>query len=170
MKDNFDRCLAFVLKEEGGYTDDTRDPGGITNLGVTRATWQQWVGHVVSPQEMKDLTPSLVTPLYRERYWNPVKGDIMPSGLDLCLFDSGVNQGPGTAVKVLQTILGVTADGAFGAKTAAALEGKPLSELVQKFCQERTARYHNTKNFDLYGKGWLKRVERCQSEALAHLP
>lgn len=36
MRENFEHCLAAVLKHEGGYVDDKRDPGGATNLGCTK--------------------------------------------------------------------------------------------------------------------------------------
>ena len=34
----FQTCLLRILKHEGGYSDDPRDPGGATNRGVTLAT------------------------------------------------------------------------------------------------------------------------------------
>jgi lysozyme family protein len=99
-----------------------------------------------------------------------VHGDDMPSGLDLCLFDAGVNQGQNTAIKMLQDVLIVKADGLLGPKTMAALAEQPLSKVIKDYCRERSARYCETKNFPLYGKGWLRRAEDCQAAALALLP
>ncbi len=44
----FADCLAFVLEEEGGYSDMPGDPGGATNMGITRATLADWRGKPVS--------------------------------------------------------------------------------------------------------------------------
>jgi lysozyme family protein len=167
MIDNFDDCLDFVLKWEGGYTDDTRDPGGITNLGITKATWQSWTGHAVTAQEMKDLTVDKVKPLYQQRYWNAVKAFAMPSGVDLCLFDSAVNQGPSTAIMTLQKVLGTFVDAHIGPATMELVSMNSPSSIIHDFCEERRKRYTQTKNFNIYGKGWLRRLDACQTTALA---
>ena len=81
MKNNFEQCLAFVLKEEGGYVNDAHDPGGATNFGVTKATYEQFIGHPVSIQDMQSLTVEQITPLYRGMFWDAVHGDDLPAGL-----------------------------------------------------------------------------------------
>ena len=78
MKENFDKSLAIVLKHEGGFTNDKRDPGnslpdgreGSTMLGVTQANWENYVGHAVTQDDMKKLTVEAVKPFYKQRYWN----------------------------------------------------------------------------------------------------
>ena len=87
MKENWEDCLSHILKSEGGYVNHPQDPGGETNLGVTRRVWQDWVKREVADGEMRTLTPEMVSPLYKARYWDAVKGDDLPSGLDLCVFD-----------------------------------------------------------------------------------
>ena len=79
MIGNFQTALKNLLEDEGGFSNDKRDPGGITNLGVTLRTWQQWQRRVVDAQEMRNLTADQVTPLYREKYWSAVKGDQLPN-------------------------------------------------------------------------------------------
>ena len=67
MKENWERALAAVLHHEGGYVNHPSDPGGITNLGCTKATWEKWCGRPVTEQDMRELTPNDVAPLYKER-------------------------------------------------------------------------------------------------------
>jgi lysozyme family protein len=63
MKKNFDHCLELLLSHEGGFVNHPKDPGGMTNLGVTRATYEQFVGRHVTEDEMRALTPEIVAPL-----------------------------------------------------------------------------------------------------------
>ncbi|WP_082555208.1 glycoside hydrolase family 108 protein [Devosia sp. Root635] len=115
MDRNFARALSAVLKQEGGYVDHPADPGGATNMGITHKTLARW--RMVSPwwklpkSAVMELQRPEAAKIYRANYWDAVRGDDLPSGLDLALFDFAVNSGPGRAVKMLQTIVGVTADG-----------------------------------------------------------
>lgn len=100
----FDHALKLILKHEGGYVNHPRDPGGETNLGVTKRVWQRWVGR--TDVDMRALTPAKVAPLYKAQYWDKVRGDDFPPALSLVLFDFGVNAGVSRAVKMLQRIVG----------------------------------------------------------------
>ena len=82
MLSNFPAALALVLKAEGGFVNHPNDPGGMTNLGVTRNVWQEWVNRDVDEAEMRSLTPELVTPLYKQRYWDACKCSDLPRGVD----------------------------------------------------------------------------------------
>jgi len=82
MKENFESCLKSVLLHEGGYVNHPADPGGITNLGVTKRVWEEWVGHEVDEKTMRGLTPEIVGPMYKAKYWDKIKGDDLPSGVD----------------------------------------------------------------------------------------
>ena len=95
MKENFDKSLEMLLHHEGGYVWDKRDPGGETMKGVTRAVYEQWVGRQVMDGEMKTLTDADVAPIYKTNYWNRIRGDDLPSGLDFAAFDWAVNSGTG---------------------------------------------------------------------------
>ena len=102
MKHNYDTCLEMILHHEGGYVNHPKDPGGETNLGVTKRVWEEHGGE----KDMKDLTVEDVAPIYKKSYWDRVKGDDLPDGLDLCVFDFGVNAGTGRAAKYLQSMIG----------------------------------------------------------------
>ena len=161
---NFKECLALVLKSEGGWVNNPKDPGGETNLGVTKAVWEEWVGHPVN--SMKNLTPELVAPLYEQRYWRPCYGEVLPRGLDLLSFSMAVNAGPGRSVKLLQQSLGCIPDGVIGPATRSLICASNPATLISKFSETRREYYRALKNFPVFGHGWLSRVDREEKEAL----
>ena len=163
MKENFDSALAHVLKSEGGWVNNPKDPGGETNLGVTKVVWEAWVGHPV--ETMKGLTPEDVAPMYRKKYWDAVHGDDLPTGVDYLAFDFAVNAGPGRSVKLLQQALGVTADGAIGPGTLAAIKAADPKALVEKFSEMKENFYKSLPTFGTFGTGWLRRVAEVKTIA-----
>ena len=100
---NFSECLDIVLKSEGGFVNNPADPGGMTNLGVTKKVWEEYTGHEADEKVMRSLTPEKVAPLYEQRYWRPTYCEVLPRGLSLLVFSMGVNAGPGRSVKLLQS-------------------------------------------------------------------
>ena len=113
MQNNYLTSLEMVLLHEGGYVNHPKDPGGETNLGVTKRVYLEFGG----TKDMKELTPEDVAPLYKKLYWDKIKGDELPSGVDWCVFDWGVNSGTSRSAKALQRIVGTRDDGHIGPKT-----------------------------------------------------
>jgi len=165
MLSNWPASLALVLKSEGNFVNHRNDPGGMTNLGVTRNVWRDWVNRDVDEAEMRSLTPELVTPLYKARYWDAVKADDLPRGVDYVVFDAAVNMGPGRAARLLQAALGVAADGAIGRATIAAATAADPVELLEAFNLGKEAFYQSLPTFATFGKGWLNRVAHVQDAA-----
>ena len=133
MKSNFEDCLARVLASEGGFVNHPKDPGGMTNLGCTKATWEEYVGHSVSEADMRALKPDDVAPLYKRKYWDRASCDLLPSGLDYAVFDAAINSGPGRAVKWLQEVAGTPVDGVVGRKTLDAVSAFSTLEIIAQF-------------------------------------
>lgn len=165
MRGNFDKALATVLKHEGGYVNHPQDPGGETNLGVTRRVWQEWVKRELREDEMRTLTPEMVAPLYKQMYWDAVRGDDLPAGVDLCVFDCAVNAGVGRASRFLQQVVGVTADGKIGPRTLAAVTAKPADEVVDEFTKLREAHFKSLSTFATFGRGWMRRLAAVDAES-----
>lgn len=165
MKDNFEQCLALVLKHEGGYVNNPKDPGGRTNLGVTQKVWEEWVKHPVDEAAMKALGPTDVGPLYKDRYWNRVRGDDLPSGVDYAVFDLAVNSGVGRASKILQAALGLPTDGIVGPKTIEAAQAANARELATNICERRQDFLQSLPTFDTFGRGWTRRVSEVEETA-----
>lgn len=170
MVHTFTDALRIVLREEGGFIDDARDPGGATNLGVTARTWHSWSGQAATDAVMRSLTPAKVSPLYKGWFWDKIAGDKLPIGLALAVFDFAVNGGPGTAVKLLQGIVGAPSDGQPGQTTMAAVQTYAskigLAKLITRFDDARRDHYRALPTFSVFGKGWLARVERVEKVAL----
>jgi lysozyme family protein len=169
MKENFDSALKMILKSEGGFVNHKLDPGGMTNLGVTKKVWEEWVGKAVGESEMRALTPATVAPMYRKKYWDAVKGDEMPAGLDYLMFDFAINAGPSRAIKTMQKAIGTNPDGAIGPKTMQALKDADQKDLAAKFSMEKELFYKSLPTFATFGKGWMRRVAEAQSHAVTML-
>lgn len=94
----FEKALTFVLRAEGGYSDNPADPGGATNRGITQATYNAWrTGRGLPTRPVREITGEEVKAIYRERYWNPIRGDDLPPALALAAFDTAVNMGVAAA-------------------------------------------------------------------------
>lgn len=165
MKHNFAEALQKLLVHEGGFVDHPDDPGGMTNLGVTKKVWEEWVGHPVDEKQMRALTPVTVAPLYRAKYWDKIKGDDLPTGVDYAVFDAAVNSGPGRAAKWLQSCVGVEPDGGIGPKTLAAVTAVDASELVEDYNKRRLSFLMDLPHWGTFGKGWSRRVAEVQTVA-----
>ena len=168
MNSNFDICLKKLLAHEGGYVNHPSDPGGMTNLGVTARVWEEWVGHSVDEKQMRALTPEMVAPLYKRKYWDACHADEFVSGLDYCVFDVAVNSGPGRAIKFLQSAVGATPDGGYGSITSALVkkaEADPAA-LVKAYCDSRLQFLKSLKTWPTFGKGWERRVNEVEADAL----
>jgi len=166
MRENFENALASVLHHEGGYVHHKLDPGGMTNLGVTKKVWEEWVGHEVDEKAMRALTPEIVGPMYKAKYWDRIKGDDLPSGVDYAVFDAAINSGPGRAAKWLQQAVGAVPDGAIGAGTLAKVAAMDAKEIVEKYQETRLAFMQSLPTWDTFGKGWGRRVAEVRDAAL----
>ena len=164
MKQNWETALKHILKWEGGYVNHKDDPGGRTNLGVTQRVWEEWTGKPATEADMRGLTIEMVTPLYKKRFWDAIRGDDLPSGVDLCVFDCAVNAGTGRAARFLQQTVGVVADGAIGPKTLEAVTKMSADEIIEKFCDLREAHFKSLNTFATFGKGWMRRLDGIEVE------
>ena len=161
----FDACMPFIFKAEGGYSDTPGDPGGPTNFGITLATLKAYEGNPnLTAQDVKNLTPATAKEIYRSNYWNRMQCGALPAGLDLEVFDFGVNAGPGEAVKALQRIVGVTADGSIGPITLAAIGQFKPRDLISQYSEARLAYYKGLNNPE-FEQGWTARVAQIQTAA-----
>ena len=164
---NFEASLALVLRHEGGFSDHPADPGGATNLGITRATLARVRGRPVTVDEVRALTPQDAAAIYRRFYWDPIKGNDLPSGLDHAAFDCAVNAGVARAAKLLQRVLRVPGDGVIGPGTLAALAAADAGETIRRFSRERLSFLQRLPTWRTFGRGWKSRVAEVEREALA---
>ena len=157
MKNNFNAALTHVLKMEGGFADNPKDPGGATNMGISAKTLMKWRKRDVTSVDIRALDREEVTRIYRKWYWWPVWGDDLPSGVDLFVFDWGVNSGPATAIKALQKIVGTKIDGIMGPNTLDKVNTYKPVVILGELILQRGNFYHKLKGFSTFGSGWKKR-------------
>ncbi|RDI58735.1 glycoside hydrolase family 108 protein [Microvirga subterranea] len=163
---SFDRSLAEVLRHEGGFVQHPADPGGATKHGITRATLSRFRGRPVSVEDVRALTREEAGTIYRRHYWDAVRGDELPAGVDLALFDFAVNSGPERAVRRLQGILGVPADGVVGPRTLAAARNAEAADVIRRLTRARHTFLSGLASWPIFGRGWRSRVLAVEQEAL----
>tara|TARA_R110000822_G_scaffold118017_1_gene250581 strand:- start:585 stop:1070 length:486 start_codon:yes stop_codon:yes gene_type:complete len=156
----------MLLKHEGGFVDHPKDPGGMTNLGVTKAVYDKWIGRESTEAEMRGLTQDDVAPIYKKNYWDRCKCDQLPSGADWSVFDWAVNSGTGRASKAMQKIVGAKQDGAIGPKTLQMIANEKAEFLVEKMYDQRQSFYEKLNTFETFGRGWTRRNKETKETAL----
>ena len=170
MKKNFRVSLAHVLAHEGGYVDHPLDPGGATNLGITRRTLAAWRGvrpwRKLPKSEVKSLKRREAARIYRARYWDGVSGDKLPSGVDYAVFDYAVNSGVARAAKALQSVVGARVDGIVGPMTLAAVSRHHPKTIIRRLIARRRNFLQRLRTWKTFGRGWTARVNGVLTDAL----
>ena len=165
MKHNWEKSLEVILHHEGGYVNHPKDPGGETNMGVTKRVYDDFGG----TKDMKELTKEDVEPIYKKNYWDRVKGDDLPEGLDLMIFDFAVNAGTGRAAKFIQRLVNTTVDGGIGPNTLGKIKEYVVTygieETITSYALMRQNYYESLSTFDTFGKGWTRRVSEVTEKA-----
>lgn len=149
---NFDQAFDVLMQREGGYTVDS---GGPTMYGVTEAVARAngYTG------DMRDLPLPFAKHIAWESYWLTAHCDQAPDACRYDLFDAAYNQGPVTAVRLLQEAIGgITVDGDFGPLTMRAASKMDPQLLSKRFNAHRILSYTGDAGFSIDGRGWMNRV------------
>jgi lysozyme family protein len=151
---NFDQAFDALLKHEGGYSDHAADPGGKTRYGITEAVARE-VGY---RGEMRELPLELAKRIYRERYWDAVKADQLPSTVRYLVFDAAVNSGVGQAARWLQRAVKVKDDGVIGPMTLMAVKQSNPEALARRVLAQRLRFMSGLANWPAFSRGWARRI------------
>jgi lysozyme family protein len=162
---NYQRALALVLEHEGGWSDHPADPGGATMKGVTLATFRSFVPNATK-DDLRNISTYMLGKIYREGYWQKVRGDDLPAGVDYAVFDFAVNSGPRRAIMALQRAVGVADDGRIGPITLAAVKRKSPEDIITRICSDRLSFMRRLSTWPTFGRGWQRRVEGVEREAI----
>ena len=160
-------CLEFTLAEEGGFSQDSRDCGGATKFGVTIATLSRWRGSSCNSDDVKNMEHDEAKEIYYELYWQPILCGEMADGIDLQVFDFGVNAGIGCSAKLLQRAVQVSSDGIIGPITLSALRRLDPILLINRLTEKQDAFYRSLADFSVFGNGWIKRLKRRHDRGLS---
>jgi len=165
--DCYAESIRRLLKSEGGYVNHPSDPGGPTNFGITLADYRKYVKADANAADIRAMNVDEAKAIYRAKYWDVMRGDELPAGVDYCVFDYAVNSGTGRAPKVLQRVLGISVTGWMNDATVAAARGREARALIQAICDERMRFLQGLKTWRVFGNGWSKRVGEVRATALA---
>jgi lysozyme family protein len=150
MQINYADSLQHVLKYEGGYSNNPSDPGGPTNFGITLGDYRKYINPNGTAQDVANMKVSDAEKIYKAQYWDALSCDDLPSGVDFCIFDYGVNSGVGRALKVLVVFRYITDD----------------VKLINAICDERMTFLQQLRTWPVFGAGWSARVAAVRSHAL----
>lgn len=168
--ERFARCYPALLRHEGGFVNHPRDPGGVTNLGITLGTAKAWRLDVdgdgdVDATDVRLLKPETARPVYRQGYWLAASCDKLPAGVDYMIFDLAVNSGVARAKRYLQRVAGVKEDGVIGPVTLAAVKALNPVAVVERLSDHREAFFRSLPTFNTFGKGWMRRLNEVEGMA-----
>lgn len=150
----FKEFWARIVKHEGGYVNNPKDPGGETNWGITKRVA---VAHGYTGS-MRNLPLATAEAIAEKSYWNAVQGDKLPPAVAWQLVDAAYNHGNRQAVKFLQRAIGASDDGIIGPRTLAAVEAMEQNDIILLFLAERLQFFTNLRTWSVFGKGWARRI------------
>lgn len=156
----FEKAIDVILRCEGGECNDPADPGGHTKFGISARAYPDL--------DIGKLTISQASQIYRTDYWAPNDCDELPYWAALCVFDSAVNMGRGSAVKFLQQVAKVSLDGKIGPITKRVIKHMEPEEGIADFMSFRMQAYSKMRGWDRYGRGWSRRCFTIAMEAAKH--
>lgn len=164
---SFELTIPFIHEKEGGFVHDPDDAGGATNMGVTLKTYAAYCKRKGYPrptvERLKNLSEAKWQDIMRTMYWDVIGGDCIQSqSVALAIYDWAVHSGTSVAIKHVQRILGVQADGIVGPITLAAINSASPLPLFDQIKQDRikffgTLIIQRPKNRKFLN-GWLNRV------------
>jgi lysozyme family protein len=166
----FDAAQPLIEKWEGGFSNDPRDPGGATNMGITQETLARWRGRPVTVDDVRALTRDEARQIFREFYWKPLRGDELPLPIAQLAYNTAVLSGLDRAVRVLQTALNrqgkpAAIDGEIGTRTIAHAMTADRRRLVDDYAEIYEAYLRGLPAFATFGRGWLNRLAEVRDTA-----
>ena len=146
----YDECFVRLMGNEGGYSNNPKDPGGETNWGISKRSYPE--------MDIKNLTQDAAKAIYKRDFWDKCRCDELYAVLAFALFDCAVNSGCGQAVKLLQQTIGVDDDGVFGRVTMRCVNDEDATLLAAKYLGSRLQFMTNLRPWDTFSKGWALRI------------
>ena len=167
---SYPSALAWILAREGGYVNNPADHGGATNEGITLATLAAYRGHPVTADDIRSIPSDDVAAIYRAGYWETIRGDDLPAGVDLSVFDCAVMSGPKRAIQWLQYSVCAAPDGVLGPHTMDAVAHANPEAVVASIAALRIAFYRQIvaakPDQGVFLAGWISRANLTKVKAL----
>lgn len=173
---DFNLAIPKVLDLEGGFQNHPDDSGNYyngeligTNRGITPGVYAAYLGRDVTESDMLAITQAIAKDIYKVRYWDRIKGDLINSqAVAEIFFDGAVNHGVSRGTKLMQETLNqnfgdnLSVDGVVGPLTLAAINQANASQLHNAYKARRIDFYHqivaNKPSQSVFLQGWLNRM------------
>lgn len=147
----FDQVFDRLIDHEGGYVFNPKDPGGETKFGISKRSYPTL--------NIKDLTIDMAKAIYLKDFWNLLGEECHPA-IRYQAFDFALNSGINTALRKLQSAIGVADDGHFGPISRARLYALPVSDVLFLYLAERLNFLTHLSIWPDFGKGWARRIAK----------
>lgn len=172
-KDRFEDFFIRALEHEGRVCEDVPgDNGGPTKWGVTigrlatikgvKEPRRGTAAFNIMKSDLYALEEAEIRNIYRKDYWDAVRADELPPGLDYAVVDFGLNSGPSRGIKALQKVCGNAQTGRMDDETIREANAFDAKEIIDLYCDERErflrAIVANNPKQGKFIKGWLNRV------------
>jgi len=159
----FDEIIEMVLEHEGGYVNHSSDPGGETIYGISKRAYPDL--------DIKNLTVAEAKEIYRNDYWNRIKGEELPVGVACVVLDYSVNSGTSRASKALQSVCGIAnGDGIIGPASLnsvwTTVKNTSEQDVINAVTEQRQGFIRALSIYDTFGKGWERRIEETRAKAM----
>jgi lysozyme family protein len=138
-----------LMDSEGGYVNDSADPGGETRWGISKRSYPA--------EDIKNLTRERAAAIYQRDFWEVLGDDVHPA-VKFQVFDFAVNSGIQTAIRKLQAAIGVADDGHWGPVSAARLKEMDVSDVLMRYVAERLDFWRRLSTWPRFGAGWAGRA------------
>ena len=163
----YDEALRRLLVHEGGNDDDPRDPGGRTSRGIIQREWTDYVRRHPEkglPADVWKAPDSAITDIYRTKYWDKMRCDELPAGVDDTIYDYSVNSGVGRAGKVLRRIVGLPDNtSAVTDEVLSTVARRDARAIIVAINDERLRFLKSLKTWPVFGEGWGRRVAEVKA-------
>lgn len=176
MEKKFTEALAYVLHNEGSFSNHSADRGGATKYGITHSTLERWRGRKCTVSDVQNLNFVEARQIYLAFYWLPLNlFDAVPGNICTALFDAAVLFGVTTAIREAQTVLidtgfEIKMDGLLGPITRHCLCEIDSRLFVLGFCQRLGKLIdgitEKNSSQQIFKKGWANRIERMSRLAV----
>ena len=167
VAETYDAAMVRVFADEGGYTNDPKDPGGATNWGITIYDARKYWLPNATPADVRAMPKSVASEIYRKHYADPILYDQLPAGADYSELDAAINSGIGRAIPWMGKAAGANVAVTTAAVALAHANNAPDKvALIQRYWQIRLSFLHGLRTWSHFGPGWGKRCANGEAAAV----
>ena len=165
---NFKNIINNLVELEGGKSNLSYDKGGKTNLGITQYTYNNWNKKHNKPlKDVYKITRQEADQIYKEEYWNIIKGDQLPPNVAHIMLSQALLDGPQDSIRLVQKLLGLKVDGIMGSDTINKIKRLTVNgdiKLATAIANKQIYRLKTDEDADKFGKGWNSRVRKVMKK------